>query len=266
MDGRDRKEAMDSCGIELCDFHLINVDCSNSALEIWLGSRYFSPTASGRARVTPASGPEARCSLLSTIRAAYTELHCLRTVCNHRRLMKLSDPNVNLSVLIWQFHILLPSLSESRRPTIYYAMQYSTFLNLWSLVLGSCKSLPHSVTMAILFHFTYSIPTVPFSLNISPYICNVISYFPLSCDEAPGKKWLQKWVFSFTSRLKGFPSIREKAWHQLSPWWLSIVARIPHTSAWQSRDPRNRCRDVLWLSWLPPTTHFLEAIIIYNLP
>lgn len=156
MDGRDRKGAMDSCGIDLCDFHLINVDRSNSALAIWLGSRYFSPTASGRARVTPASGPEARCSLLSTIRAAYTELHCLRTVCNHRRLVKLSDPNVNLSVLIWQFHLLLPSLSESRRPTIYYAMQYSTFLNPWSSVLGSCKSVPHSVTM----QSSFTLPTV----------------------------------------------------------------------------------------------------------
>lgn len=212
---------MNSCGKELCDFHLINVDCSNSALEIWLGSGYFFLTASGRARVTPTSVPEAWCSLLSMFRAGYTLLHCLRTVCNHCRFMKESDPKMTLSVFIWQFHIL-PSLSESRRPTIYYAMQYSTFLNLWSLVLGSCKSLPHSVTMAILLHFTDSIPAVPFSLNISPYICNVISCFPLSCDEAPEKKWLRKWVFSLTSRLKDFLSIREKAWHQLSPWWLSM--------------------------------------------
>lgn len=28
---------------ELCDFHLINVDCPNSALEIWLGSGSFFP-------------------------------------------------------------------------------------------------------------------------------------------------------------------------------------------------------------------------------
>lgn len=111
MGRRDRKGAMDSYGKELCDFHLINVDCLNSAWKIWLGSGYFSPTASSRARVTPTIVPEAWCSLLSTIRADYTVLHCLRTMCNHLRLMKEFDSNMNLSVLIWQFYLFLAFLS-----------------------------------------------------------------------------------------------------------------------------------------------------------
>lgn len=135
-------------------------------------------------------------------------------------------------------------------------MQYSTFLNLWSLVLGSRKSLPLSVTKAILPHFSDSIPAVPFSWNISPYICSVISYFFLFLVT----KYLRRSNFrnkcflsSHSSRAFCLSERRRPGISCLHGGWVcSQDSSHPHTSAWQSRDPRNRCMDVLWLSWPAP--------------
>lgn len=60
--------------------------------------------------------------------------------------------------------------------------------------------------------------------------------------------------FHFTAQ--GLSVYQREGLASAVPMVTEYVARIPHTSAWQSRDRRNRCRDVLWLSWPAPNNPF----------